>query len=73
MRNQAMTIPGMGRWNGVALVVAGLASRIPQVRIGRYIREVMLLVGVLGSMSILTVGTIVWVACTVAQAVGGAN
>ncbi len=73
MRNQAMTIPGVNWWNGVELTVAGLVRRVAQMPLRRCLRESMLVLGVLALMSAFTVGTIVLLACTVAQTVGGAN
>ncbi len=73
MRNQAMTIPGLTWWSGMELAVSGLASRIPQLHLGQRLYESMLLLGVLALMSAFTVGTIVFVACTVAQTVAGAE
>ena len=71
MRNHAMTIPGANWWGSVALAVTDLTSRIPQLHVGRHIREAMLLLGILAFMSISAVGSIVLVACTVAEAVAG--
>ncbi len=73
MRNQAMTIPGVNWWGTVELAVTDLASRIPPCHLGRRFCESVLLAGVVALMSAFTVGTIVLLACTVAQTVAGAQ
>ncbi len=73
MRSQVMTVPGVHGWNDAKLAVADLVSHVRQIPVGRYLRESMLVLGVLALMSVFTVGTIVFVACTVAQTVAGAN
>ena len=73
MRNQAMTIPGANWWGNAELAVTDLTSRIPQLHVGRHIRESVVLLGILAFMSISAVGSIVLVACTVAEAVAAAE
>jgi hypothetical protein len=73
MRNQVTTIPGANWWANAEWALTGLASQIPQLHVGRYLRESALLLGAVALMAIPVVGTIVLVACTVAEAVAGAQ
>jgi hypothetical protein len=73
MRNQAMTIPGANWWGTLELVATDFRTCIPQFHLGRRLYESVLLLGILALMSVTTVGTIVLVVCTVAEAVAGAQ
>jgi hypothetical protein len=71
MRNQAMIIPGVNWWRNVKLTVFDLAGRIRQADMRRCLCESLLLLGVLSLMSICAVGSLVLVACSIAEAMGG--
>jgi hypothetical protein len=73
MRNQAMTIPGANWWGALELVATDLRTCIPPFHLGRHLYESVLLLGILALMSVTTVGTIVLVACTVAETMAGAQ